>query len=192
MIAQSALPAALLLLLAQPSLAQNGPAATPATVAPTIAALRAGLAGAWRGALGYRDYRSDALVELPVQTRIDAVPDGITEVRFSVFDEGARRAAVRITTVSQVEGNRVTSVSFRAGRPVETQIETAEVTRYAGPADWTIVYRQTGRDDDRPAEIRVTETRSGDSILSVKEVRPAGDAGAAWRFRNQTRLSRRH
>ena len=182
--------AALLSLLAVPAPAQPAPATTPVTVVPSIAVLRGGLAGEWRGALGYRDYRSNELFELPVQTRIEAVPDGVTEIRRSVFDEGARRAPVWIVTVSQAEGDRVTSTSYRAGRAVETQIETATVSRYAGPTDWTIVYSQTGSDDDRPAEIRVTETRSGDSMLSVKEVRPAGDASAPWRFRNQTRLSR--
>ena len=38
--------------------------------APTPAALEAGLTGQWRGALGYRDYQTDKLFELPVATEI--------------------------------------------------------------------------------------------------------------------------
>ena len=82
------------------------------------------------------------------------------------------------------------SATLRAGRPAELKQEQASVVRYASPADWQLVYRQSGTDDDKPAEIRVTETLAGDELTSVKEVRPAGDSGAAWAFRNRTRLTR--
>ena len=57
------------------------------------------------------------------------------------------------------------------------------------PTRWTITYAQTGSDDDEPAEIRVTETRNGAALTSVKEVRPVG-ATTPWLFRNETRLRR--
>ena len=53
-----------------------------------------------------------------------------------------------------------------------------------------MVYDSLAEDDDQPAEIRVTETRDGDSLMSVKTVRPVGAEDSAWRFRNQTRLTR--
>lgn len=159
--------------------------------APNAADLRQGLAGAWTGALGYRDYQSDRLFELPVATTITAIADGETQVRSSRFDEGPGQAPVWITSVSRAAADgRVETVFFRVGRPVEVQTERASVTRYETPTHWTIVYAQAGTDDDIPAEIRVTETRDGDDLLAVKEVRPVGETGAAWRFRNQTRLRR--
>ena len=47
-----------------------------------------------------------------------------------------------------------------------------------------------GSDDDKPARLRVTETRDGDALLAVKEVLPAAATDGKWRFRNQTRLTR--
>lgn len=165
--------------------------ATQPAPAPSVGELRQGLAGSWTGALGYRDYQSNRLFELPVATTIAAVPDGETQVRTSRFDEGAGQAPVWITSVSRARpGGEVETATFRVGRPVEVQAERTMLTRYISPTRWTIIYSQTGTDDDQPAEIRVTETRDGDDLLSVKDVRPAGDASAEWRFRNQTRLRR--
>lgn len=157
---------------------------------PPAAEIRKVLAGEWSGALGYRDYRSNRLFELPVRTSIDNVPDGVTQVRRSVFDEGARRSPVWIVSLSQQQGDRLITATMRAGRDVEVQTETVEVVRYAAPADWQLVFRQSGMDDDKRADIRVTETLAGHELTSVKEVRPAGQANAAWAFRNQSRLKR--
>ena len=64
------------------------------------------------------------------------------------------------------------------------------VPDYRDPTHWTIVYHRTGTDGDAEARIRVTETRDGASLLSVKEVRPLSPPDAPWAFRNQTRLVR--
>lgn len=159
-------------------------------VRPSAASLRAGLAGTWTGALGYRDYQTNKLTELAVETQIDSVPDGFTQIRTSRFDEGPGRKPVWITSVSldDPKAGTVTSASFRAGRKVEPETETVEVARYANPTSWTLVYRQAGSDDDKPADIRVTETRTGDDLLEVKEVSRVG--ANTWAFRNQTRLTR--
>ena len=44
--------------------------------APAPADLRLGLVGRWSGALGYRDYQTDRLFEIPVQTTITTPGDG--------------------------------------------------------------------------------------------------------------------
>lgn len=165
---------------------------TPGHAAETAAALRAALVGNWAGALGYRDYQTNTLSELPVVTTIAQAGDGVTQVRTSKFDEGGKRPPVWITTVSidDTKASTVTSASFRKGRVPELETDKMSVTRYTGPQAWTIVYAQTGEDDDKPAEIRVTETRNGDALLSKKEVRPVGGDDKTWRFRNQTRLQR--
>lgn len=157
---------------------------------PSAAALRAGLAGAWTGALGYRDYQTNKLTELSVETRIDSVADGMIQIRTSRFDEGPGRKPVWITTASLDDptAGTVTSATLRAGNKVEPETEAVEVARYASPTSWTLIYRQTSSDDDKPADIRVTETRTGDALLAVKEVSPVG--AGTWSFRNQTRLKR--
>ncbi len=83
----------------------------------------------------------------------------------------------------------VASASYRKGNKPELQTEAIALERYAGQTDWTISYSQTGEDDDKPAQIRVTETRKGDALLSIKEVRPVTGNGP-WAFRNQTKLTR--
>ena len=55
-----------------PALAQSAPAAS-AESRTTPTALRMALTGRWKGTLGYRDYQSNTLYELPVTTTITAI-----------------------------------------------------------------------------------------------------------------------
>lgn len=160
------------------------------TAAPSAAELRRGLAGRWAGALGYRDYQTDELFELPVTTTIVQVADGVTQVRTSLFDDGPGNP-VWITSVSlhDERAGTVASASYRAGRAVEPVTERLSVADWRDDRRWTLMYDSVGEDNDEPAEIRVTETRDGDSLMSVKTVRPVGADDSAWRFRNQTRLT---
>ena len=172
-------------------LAQAREGAQAATAPPSAASLRSGLAGRWTGALGYRDYQTDELFELPVTTTIVQVADGVTQVRTSLFDDGPGNP-VWITSVSLLDAaaGTVTSASWRAGRPVEPVTERVSVADWRDDQHWTLVYDSLAEDDNQPAEIRVTETRDGDGLMSVKTVRPVGGDDSAWRFRNQTRLTR--
>ena len=167
------------------------PVVAEAQDAPSATGLRLGLTGQWSGALGYRDYQTDQLFEIPVVTAIRTPGDGATLIRQSLFDDGPDKP-VWITTVSLDDpaAGTSTSASFRAGRPAELSTETVEVSAFTDATHWTLTYRQTGEDDDAPADIRITGTRDGDSLLEVKEVRPVGAGDEAWRFRNQTRLTR--
>lgn len=181
---------ALSLACASAAAADSPSAQAPATEA-SPASLVQGLAGRWAGALGYRDYQTDELFEIPVATTIVQVADGVTQVRTSLFDDGPDKP-VWITTTSLLDpvGGTVTSASYRAGRTVELNIETVRSADHRDADHWVLIYESVANDDDQPAEIRVTETRDGDSLLSVKQVRPVGADDAAWRFRNQTRLTR--
>lgn len=169
-----------------------GPPAAAAAAAPSPAVLQAGLAGNWRGALGYRDYQSNKLEELPVRTEIRALGDGVTVIRISTFDDGPKTGLVYITTASLYApaAGTVTDVSLRKGRAVETTTERVAVTAFADATHWALRYDEEGTDDDKPAKLRVAETRDGDNLLSIKEVLPAAAADGVWHFRNQTRLTR--
>ena len=164
----------------------------PAQPAPSAVALIKNLAGEWTGALGYKDYQSGELFELPVKTSIRNVPDGATQLRQSEFDEGAKQAPVWITTATifEKDGAQLTYAGFRKDREVELRKQQIRLERYAGPTNWTIVYSEQGLDGDSQADIRITETLDGVSLKEVKEVRPLNDAKAAWTFRNQTVLKR--
>ena len=167
-------------------------AAASAQAAPPASQLIQGLAGDWTGALGYKDYQSGELFELGVKTSIRNVPDGVTQVRQSEFDEGPKKAPVWITTVSILDkdGAELSYAGFRKGRPVELRQQQISVQHYDGPTKWTLIYNEQGEDGDTKSDIRITETREGDSLKEVKEVRPLGEAKAEWKFRNQTVLKR--
>ncbi len=158
---------------------------------PSPTELRLGLVGRWNGALGYRDYQSDQLFEIPVQTTIATPGDGATLIRQSLFDDGPNKP-VWITSISldDSEAGTTTGASYRAGRLPELSTDAVTVSAYQDAAHWTLVYTRTGEDDDAPADIRVTETRDGDTLTEIKDVRPVGAGDDAWRFRNQTRLIR--
>lgn len=178
--------------LAHPPAAITSPVASqPSATQPKPADLRLALIGRWTGVLEYRDYQSDALYELPVETAIEVVPDQATMIRRSAFDDGPGKT-VWITTVSVDDPGAGTtqSVSFRAGRVPEILRETVSVDRYISAEDWTLVYSTTATDDEEPAEIRVTETRSGGSLTAVKEVRPLDGRDSEWTVRNRLRLTK--
>lgn len=161
------------------------------TPARSAQELLAGLVGEWRGALGYRDYQSNQLFELPVETSITLAVDGRTLVRSSRFDEGDAPDVfiMSMSGFDDVSGDYETA-GFRAGRAMYTNRERAEVREARDATHWTMVFTERGRDDDRDADIRVTLTRDGDETLSVKEVDYLDDPAVVWEFRNQTRLTR--
>jgi hypothetical protein len=187
----AALACSLALALASTTVVAGASPVAAQTGAPTPVELQRSLTGRWNGALGYRDYQTNELFEIPVSTTIVQVPDGVTQVRTSLFDDGPANP-VWITSVSlhDAAAGTVTSASYRAGRPVSAVTETGRVLDWRDAGHWSLAYDSVAEDDEQPAEIRVTETRDGDSLLSVKMVRPVGADDSAWRFRNQTRLTR--
>lgn len=159
----------------------------------TVAAARSSQVGRWRGKLEYRDYQADKWFGLPVTVEVRDGGDGVTQLRVADFDDGPQTGVVRITTASMLlkDGVSESSVSFRKNRDVE--LSTARLTLQpgaGGPNRWTFVSEETGTDDDRPARIRVTTTRTGDTLVALKEVDFTDDAGERWLVRNRTTLSR--
>ena len=171
-------------------------AAAPAFAQPAsvdIAAARAALTGTWSGKLEYLDYGANKWFGIPVKTQIEDQGDGVTMIRKSDFDDGPKVGNVRITSVELLDpaAGTVATAAFRKGRSVE--IFTYAVRFDGAPADvthWTMVEDALGKDDDRPAKLRLTTTRDGDSIETVKQIDFQDDDKAEWITRNRTRLSR--
>ena len=164
--------------------------AAPAA-AETPQDLLASLAGEWEGALGYRDYQSNQLFELPVVTTIRVGDDGRTISRSSRFDEGDA-PAVFILSMSGFDDTSgvYETAGFRAGRAMYVTRERVELRELRNATHWTLVFTERGEDDDRPADIRVTLTRAGDETLAIKEVDYLENTAVQFEFRNQTRLRR--
>lgn len=165
--------------------------ASAADAPPKPVALEAGLAGRWTGVLQYRDYQSHGLVSLPVKTELRALPDAATVLDISAFDDGPKTGTVTITSIRLFDpkSDTVRSAGFRRGDTPEIETETTSVAHYIDPLHWTLVYAHTGTDDDKPADIRTTETRDGAVLTAIEEYRPVADHVGGWKFRNQTRLT---
>ena len=181
-----------------PNVANAANAANPAAVikadeTPKADKLELGLQGAWRGALEYRDYQSGSKFELPMTVQIDVGLDNATITRLSTFDDGPVTGMVYITTVSLFDktGSRVTNAVFRKGRAVDVWADESVVTTYKDATHWTVVYQHKGIDNEKPAEIRVTQTLNGAELVTLKEVKPVGAADKDYLFRNQVRLVRK-
>ena len=159
---------------------------------PTIQDARASLAGRWQGKLEYRDYQADRWFGLPVTVTVELGGDRLTLIRKAAFDDGPQTGIVHITTVALFDPRtgQEQAASFRAGRPVEVDTATLRLTDARDAEHWTLVEESDGRDDDRPARIRETTTREGDSLVTLKEVDFADDAKAEWLQRNRTTLTR--
>lgn len=169
----------------QPAAAQDTPL--------TVKSARASLAGEWRAELQYRDYQSGEWVGIPYTATVTMVPDGVTQLRTSAFDDGPARGIVYITSVSMLAADGTTEygTAFRADRPAEInrfQVRLGEPAAGArfDAANWVLVSEADGRDDNRPARIRETTTRAGDTVTTLKEVDFTDDNKNEWLSRNRS------
>lgn len=163
----------------------------------SVADTRPGLAGQWQGKLEYRDYQADRWFGLPLAVTIEDVGDGATLIQKSSYNDGPATGTVTITAVSLLAKDGATEHvgSFRADRPAEMDKYTlSKVPPAAGTVQdathWVIRSVSDGRDDNRPARIRETTTRNGNSLVTLKEVDFSDDDKQEWLPRNRTTLER--
>lgn len=167
--------------------------ATPPLASLTLAEAYQSQLGEWSGSLEYRDYSADRWFGLPVKVSIRDGGDGVTQLRIADFDDGPKVGIVRITTITMLGEDRVTEhvASFRKGRVPELSASRLTLSRAIDAAHWTIISEADASDDNRPARIRITLTRDGDQMISLKEVDFSDDSGEAWLQRNRQTLTRR-
>jgi hypothetical protein len=183
----------LLVLLAGVATTANAQATAVQIQSVDVAAARASLSGNWEGSLEYLDYSANQWFGIPVKTSIEDQGDQATTIRKSDFDDGPKVGNVRITTVELFDAaaGTLTVGTFRKGR-------TVEVTQYAlridgTPKDtehWTMIEETLGKDDDRAAMLRLTTTRDGSSLETIKQVDFQDDDKTEWITRNRIRLTR--
>lgn len=177
-------------LAAAPAAAQTAPALT---LAPTLAEARASTAGTWEGQLQYRDYQSGTWEGIPMTVTVTIEGDGNTLTRRAIFDDGPRVGNVFITSLEMLgpDGTTEYATSFRAGRVPALSKATLSLAAARDAAHWTILAIEEGTDDDRPARIRLTTTRDGASLVTLKEVDFLDEPGEQWLTRNRTVLTRK-
>lgn len=170
-----------------------GPLAPNGTAPIDVAAARESLAGNWEGSLDYLDYGANKWFGIPVKTVVEDQGDGVTMIRKSDFDDGPKIGNVRITSVELFDpvAGSVTTATFRKGRPVDVFTYNVRMEGTAPDAmHWTMVEESLGKDDGRPAILRLTTTRDGNRIETLKEVDFQDDQKSEWLTRNRTRLTR--
>lgn len=174
-----------------PSIAQTAPAEESAAVAQPIDLLNT-LVGEWDGTLEYLDYGANKWFGIPAHTTIQSGGDGVTFIRTTDFDDGPKVGIIRITSISMMGSDGVTeySNSFRKGRVPELTSATLRIESYTDPAHWVMVSEGAGMDANRPATLRLTTTRDGAQVVTLKEVDFADDDKAEWLTRNRTTMNK--
>jgi hypothetical protein len=121
---------------------------------------------------------------------IHPLSDNATVITVNSFADGFKTGIVTITDVALFDdrAGTVSVASLRRLRPVTVDTSAVAVT-YTNPLHWTITYTSEGRDDDKPATLKVTQTRDGDNLTAVKDVQ-FKDPGATWIQRNTSVLHR--
>ncbi len=178
-------------------LAATAAPATPATATPAtaidVSLARASMQGRWEGSLEYLDYSADKWFGIPVKTQIEDQGDKATMLRKSDFDDGPVTGMVRITSVELFDAAKssVSVGTFRKGRAAEIMTYTVRMEGVAKDAThWTIVEETQSKDNNRPAMLRLTTTRDGDKVETLKQVDFTDDTVVEWLTRNRTRLTR--
>ena len=176
---------ALLLILAAPVcvLAQSGPALANATVSVP---LNQNFGGSWAGQLEYKDYSNGERVLLPTWVETAPDPSGNAVTFRYTYDDGPTKIVRETVLLTFVGANAtVQSISSIVGdknQPAEHYSVTGlELFRkvYRG----TLVLTGTGKDNDKPADVRITITLRRNLYTWVKETRAAGTL-APFAFRD--------
>lgn len=142
--------------------------------------------GEWEGELYYLDYQSGQRFGIPMRVDAELTPDGATLVRRLTFtDPGTLVHAVNLSTIDRDTGELVEAY-FREGKGEMNRYEIVEID-FTDGAEWELVYEQDGTDDERPARIRHTLSRDGNSMTSSKAVRFLDEDGEYF-LRNGTEL----
>lgn len=149
------------------------------------AGMLADLEGSWTGALEYRDYRSDKLVQIPVA--VDNEMHGNSLIGKLVFTDPG----------FQVYRVSVTNYDFDAGIAYQAYIQDGGAERFESAFTfeetedgWVITQTREGEDADKPATIREITTFSGDQLITERSVDPLGDGQDTFFFRNRSVLTR--
>ncbi len=173
------------------SLCARSAAQTPQAV--DLAAARASMNGAWAGSLEYLDYTANKWFGIPVKVLIEDQGDGATMVRKADFDDGPTLGNVRITSVELFDRAKslVSVGTFRKGRAAEVSVHDVRLDGVAKDAShWTMIEEVKATDDKRPAMLRLTTVRDGDTLTTLKQVDFLDDTTAEWISRNRTTLTR--
>ncbi|MEM1071454.1 MAG: hypothetical protein AAGH71_01340 [Planctomycetota bacterium] len=148
--------------------------------------------GEWAGVLEYANYSDGRRVEIPMAVEQEASAIAPVVLRHVTFtDPGKIIESGEIVAIDAQ--SRTLSIRSMSGGDDEGDGElwAVEAAEIADPDDWSLVLERDGRDDNRPARLRLTQRMLDGKLSSRKEVDYTDDDGEAFVFRNEFRLERR-
>ncbi|MEM9064450.1 MAG: hypothetical protein AAGB51_03055 [Planctomycetota bacterium] len=148
------------------------------------------LSGRWEGTLEYKNYGSGERVKLPSTMTVEPSMLTLSASRVITFTDPGYVVRNEDIVTFDPESARLQSVSITSGEYSSADQYTIESWEPTGPNNWTLVLSQEGQDDNRPADIRLTQTYDGASFRSRKDVRYTDDGAGDWEFRNEITYER--
>jgi hypothetical protein len=148
----------------QPS--QSGaPASAESVTAPLV--------GDWVGVLEYRDFQSDARVQLPTWLSVRPASDANSVTLTYTYDDGPAKTVIEKSTVSiDSAAKRYTVTSDRDHSSDSYQIDGLE--NLAAKHRGVLVLSGAGTENDKKVDVRITVTIGRNLYKFVKETRLPG------------------
>ncbi|WOE74914.1 hypothetical protein [Alterisphingorhabdus coralli] len=156
-----------------------------------ILALRHAMTGQWSGELAYRDYQNDRWFSIPMKVETGGLKTARTFITLAEFDDGAS-GKVRTSSMAMLadKGETEYFTQYRPGRKPDSYANNLQVVSATDLTHWTIVATREGVDDNRPALIKETSVRDGDTLTTLKEVHFIDNPDADdWVVRNRITLT---
>ena len=184
----------------QPSTTADIPRTNAPTPPPIPLQFNARFSGNWAGTLEYRDYKAttpDAPhTSLPTLLTMTPSPDGRAINFLYTYQDGPAPVTASNPTGKKVVRDR-TILAFTGATALLTGTTTAEnqvfavqgMEAFARTGLGTLVLTGQGKENDKPADFRITITLDATSFSWVKESRPAGTQ-AGYAFRDAYHLAR--
>jgi hypothetical protein len=155
------------------------------TVVPSREQIYAGLVGEWTGQLEYRDFSTDERVVLPAWLTVKPSGDGRSLQFIYTYDDGPTKTVVGSSTVTMADGKySVTS----DGDPASDPYRIEEGGAKPGFQGLKFALTGTGRENDKPVDVRITVTIERNLYRYKKETRSAGQD---FNFRDEYVMTRR-
>jgi hypothetical protein len=131
------------------------------------------LAGDWVGVLEYRDFQSDARVQLPTWLSVRPASDANSVALTYTYDDGPTKTVIEKSTVSiDSTLKRYTVTSDRDHSSDSYQVEGLEnlIAKHRG----VLVLSGSGTENDKKVDVRITITVGRNLYKFVKETRLPG------------------
>ena len=154
----------------------------PAPAGPIYSAL----AGAWVGALEYRDYSSNARVFLPMILDIRRTKGAPSLTLHYIYDDGPTKV-VQDTEIVAIDPSAAIYTTI-SGDGKETTKETIiGLEAFLKSRRGRLVRYGAGKESGKEVEVQTTLTVSPTTLTILRETRPSG---GAFQFRDQYTLTR--